>query len=111
MATSKAGREDHLAISQIDRLIHEPSRFIIMAHLYVVESADFLFLMRPTGLTWGNLSSHLSKLEAAGYLVQLVEAIDTRVGSGFSFIIKQKVQPNASILCEMSPAGINIRPH
>ena len=69
MATSKAGREDHLAISQIDRLIHEPSRFIIMAHLYVVESADFLFLMRPTGLTWGNLSSHLSKLEAAGYVV------------------------------------------
>ena len=39
-----------------------------MAHLYVVESADFLFLMRQTELTWGNLSSHLSKLEAAGYV-------------------------------------------
>jgi DNA-binding MarR family transcriptional regulator len=39
-----------------------------MAHLYVVESADFLFLMRQTQLTFGNLSSHLSKLEAADYV-------------------------------------------
>jgi len=52
----------------IDRLIHEPSRLTIMAHLYVVESADFLFLVRQTGMTWGNLSVHISKLEAAGYL-------------------------------------------
>ncbi|MEJ2148942.1 MAG: transcriptional regulator [Chloroflexota bacterium] len=36
--------------------------------LYVVESADFTFLMRQTGLTWGNLSSHMSKLEEAGYI-------------------------------------------
>ena len=41
---------------------------MIMSYLYVVESADFLFLMRQTGLSWGNLSSHLSKLEAAGYI-------------------------------------------
>ncbi|UCE39689.1 MAG: transcriptional regulator [Thermoplasmata archaeon] len=39
-----------------------------MANLYVVESADFLFLMRQTGLTFGNLSSHLSKLEKAEYV-------------------------------------------
>jgi len=41
---------------------------MIMAYLYVVESADFLFLIRQTGLTWGNLSVHLSKLETAGYV-------------------------------------------
>ena len=52
----------------VDRLIHEPARFDIMAHLYVVDSADFLFLQRQTGMTWGNLSSHLSKLEDAGYV-------------------------------------------
>jgi len=52
----------------IDKLIHEPARFMLMANLYVVESGDFLFLMRQTGLTKGNLSSHMSKLEAAGYL-------------------------------------------
>jgi DNA-binding MarR family transcriptional regulator len=41
---------------------------VILSHLYVVESADFLFLKRQTGLTSGNLSSHLSKLEEAGYV-------------------------------------------
>ena len=52
----------------IDRIIHEPARLLITAHLYVVESADYVFLMQNTGLTWGNLSSHLSKLEGAGYV-------------------------------------------
>ncbi len=54
--------------SSIDKLIHEPARLNIMTHLYVVESADFLFMMRQTGLTFGNLSAHLSKLEEAGYI-------------------------------------------
>jgi DNA-binding MarR family transcriptional regulator len=52
----------------IDRLIHEPARLTIISYLYMVESADFLFLLRQTGLTRGNLSSHLSKLETAGYV-------------------------------------------
>jgi DNA-binding MarR family transcriptional regulator len=69
MTTDRAGPEDPVPLINIDRLVHEPARFTIMAHLYVVESADFIFLMRQTGLTWGNLSSHLSKLEAAGYVV------------------------------------------
>ncbi|MBN2030625.1 transcriptional regulator [bacterium] len=56
------------SLGEIDRLIHEPARLMIIAYLYVVESADFLFIMRQTGLTKGNLSSHLSKLEAAEYI-------------------------------------------
>jgi DNA-binding MarR family transcriptional regulator len=52
----------------IDKLIHEPARLTIMAYLYVVESADLTFLNRQTGLTWGNLSSHISKLEEGGYV-------------------------------------------
>ena len=55
-------------LSDIDRIIHEPARLLILAYLFVVESADFLFLMNQTGLTRGNLSSHLSKLEDAGYI-------------------------------------------
>ncbi len=55
-------------IAGIDRLIHEPARLMILAVLYVIDSADFLFLMRQTGLTRGNLSSHMSKLEDAGYI-------------------------------------------
>ncbi len=53
---------------ELDRLIHEPARLSIMSYLYVLESADFLFLLSQTGLTKGNLSSHLSKLENAGYV-------------------------------------------
>ncbi len=56
------------SLEDIDRLIHEPARLMILTHLYVVESADFLFLKHQTGLTWGNLSSHIDKLEAAGYV-------------------------------------------
>ena len=56
------------SVKDIDKLIHEPARLMIMSYLYVVESADFLFLMRQTGLTFGNLSSHMTKLENAGYL-------------------------------------------
>ena len=67
--TGKGGAsKDAPAVPSIDKLIHEPARLAIMANLYVVESADFLFLMRRTDLTFGNLSSHLSKLEAEDYV-------------------------------------------
>ena len=59
---------DVQSIADIDRMVHEPARLMILAVLSIVESADFLYLMRQTGLTRGNLSSHLSKLEVAGYL-------------------------------------------
>ena len=52
----------------IDKVIHEPARMMIVSYLSVVESADFLFVQSHTGLTAGNLSSHLSKLETAGYV-------------------------------------------
>jgi DNA-binding MarR family transcriptional regulator len=54
--------------SELDPLIHAPSRLNIVTNLYVVESADFIFLRNITGLTWGNLSAHMSKLEDAGYV-------------------------------------------
>ena len=68
MSAAEAVSEDLQTIVDIDRMVHEPARLMILALLYVVESADFLFVMRQTGLTWGNLSSHLSKLEEAGYV-------------------------------------------
>jgi len=40
-----------------------------MMHLYVVQNADYLFLQKQTGLTCGNLSSHLTRLEEAGYVL------------------------------------------
>lgn len=56
------------SLTGVDRLIHEPSRSVILAVLSVVKRADFLYLQRETGLTKGNLTVHLSKLEAAGYI-------------------------------------------
>jgi DNA-binding transcriptional ArsR family regulator len=67
MSTSEL-QEGLQPITELDRVVHEPARLAILALLYVVESADFLFVMRQTGLTRGNLSSHLSKLEEAGYI-------------------------------------------
>jgi DNA-binding MarR family transcriptional regulator len=55
-------------LADIDQVIHAPARLMVLTYLYVVESADYVFLVRLTGLTWGNLSTHLTKLEEAGYI-------------------------------------------
>ena len=63
-------------LAEIDKLIHEPARLMILATLQAVESADFLFVERQTGLTRGNLSSHMGKLEVAGYIEIKKEFVD-----------------------------------
>lgn len=68
MAKQEIDKESLQPLAEIDRVIHEPARLLLVAILSVVESADFLFLMNQSQLTRGNLSSHLSKLEAAGYV-------------------------------------------
>ncbi len=62
-----AGPEPH-PLADLDQVIHAPARLMILSYLFVVESADYVFLMRLTGLTWGNLATHLGKLEEAGYV-------------------------------------------
>jgi len=55
-------------LADLDPVIHAQARLAILSYLYVLESADYVFLMRMTGLTWGNLATHLGKLEEAGYV-------------------------------------------
>jgi len=55
-------------LAEIDQVIHSPARLMVLTYLYVVERADYVYLVRLTGLSWGNLSTHLSKLEEAGYI-------------------------------------------
>jgi DNA-binding MarR family transcriptional regulator len=55
-------------LAELDRVIHEPGRLMIVSILFLRKEADFLYLMRETGLTKGNLSSHLATLEKAGYV-------------------------------------------
>jgi DNA-binding HxlR family transcriptional regulator len=56
------------AISELDRVIHEPGRLMIVALLAAVKECDFLYLLHETELNKGNLSSHLARLEEAGYV-------------------------------------------
>jgi len=55
-------------LAEVDRVVHEPARLMILMVLYGVESADFTFLINATELTWGNLSSHVTKLEEVEYV-------------------------------------------
>jgi DNA-binding transcriptional ArsR family regulator len=55
-------------IADLDRVIHEPGRLMIVALLFAVERADFLYMQHETDMNKGTLSSHLSKLEEAGYI-------------------------------------------
>ena len=76
-------------LASLDRRVHDPARLAILTALSACERADFLFLLRITGLTKGNLSSHLSKLEEAG----LVE------------IEKRFVEKKTQTLVRLSDAG------
>ncbi|MGB7538067.1 MAG: transcriptional regulator [Anaerolineales bacterium] len=65
-------------LAGLDRLIHEPARLAILTALASCKSADFLFLQRLTGLSGGNLSSHVAKLEEAGLVNVEKQFIDKR---------------------------------
>jgi len=68
MPNEKPAQKDAYPAERIDRIIHSPARLKIMTVLSAVVTADFLFVMHHTGLTRGNLSSHMTKLENAGYI-------------------------------------------
>jgi DNA-binding MarR family transcriptional regulator len=69
MAPAEPDAEVLRRLANLDPLLHAPARLAVMTYLYVVDSADYIFLMRLTGLTWGNLATHLKKLEEAGYVM------------------------------------------
>ena len=76
---SATKKDVHLPnVEEVDKIIHESARLIIMSYLYLVESADFLFIMQQSGLSFGNLSSHMKKLEEAGYIEVIKEFVDRR---------------------------------
>ncbi|MCL4487911.1 MAG: transcriptional regulator [Chloroflexi bacterium] len=90
MKTEPAAKPvDAQSLLEVDRIIHEPARLAIVAVLAACESADFVYLRNITGMTQGNLSVHLTKLEDAGYV-----AVEKR------FVGKK---PNT--LCRLTPKG------
>jgi DNA-binding MarR family transcriptional regulator len=81
--------EEFKAIPHLDRMVHEPARLAIIAVLSACESADFAYLANATGLTKGNLSAQLSKLEEAGYVS----------------IVKRFKGKYPNTLCSLTPSG------
>jgi DNA-binding MarR family transcriptional regulator len=65
-------------LAGLDKLLHEPARLSIMSALAACQSADFLALQRLTGMTGGNLSVHLSKLEEAKLIMLEKQFVDKR---------------------------------
>jgi DNA-binding transcriptional ArsR family regulator len=61
------------SLLDLDRIVHEPARLAILMILARASEVEFKFLEAATGLTKGNLSSHVAKLETAGY-VEVVKA-------------------------------------
>jgi DNA-binding MarR family transcriptional regulator len=72
----KQSLPDLKPIEEIDPAIHAPSRLMILAYLAAIESADFTFLLKQTRLTRGNLATHISRLEEAGYVEVKKEFVD-----------------------------------
>jgi len=76
MPAPEPERQELQPLAEIDRVIHEPARLAILGLLAGLESADFLFVQNQTGLTGGNLSSHMTRLEEAGYVAVTKEFVD-----------------------------------
>lgn len=62
--------DKNLNLGKIDDVIHGRLRLGVMAYLSAVNPASFPELLKKTGASNGNLSTHLTKLEAANYIKQ-----------------------------------------
>jgi DNA-binding MarR family transcriptional regulator len=78
MSYHKAEDLDISKVANLDKVIHEPGRLAILVYLSMVEHADFLFMQNVTGLTKGNFSAHMRKLEQAGYIEIIKEFVENK---------------------------------
>jgi DNA-binding transcriptional ArsR family regulator len=75
-------------IPEIDAFLHEPARLRVLAFLAMVDAADFMYLLRQTGLSRGNLSVQMSKLEEAGLVDATKREVDGRLRTTFALTSK-----------------------
>jgi predicted ArsR family transcriptional regulator len=97
-------------VEAIDKLVHEPARLLLMAHLYVVDQADFVFLLNQTGLTAGNVSSHMRKLLEAGYVDVEKAFVENRPQTSYNLTREGRrafgsYRGNLAGILEMLPGG------
>jgi len=77
----KINNHDINGVLEIDRIVHEPARLLILSYLSAVEYCDFIFLIKHTSFTKGNLSSHLRKLEDHGYVDVEKKIVDRKMNT------------------------------
>lgn len=71
-------------VPSLDRLVHEPARLAILSMLSGVDEVDFNYLLTALGLSRGNLSSHMTKLAEAGYVVVVKRFIGATPNTAYS---------------------------
>jgi len=71
-------------VPAIDSFLHEPARLRVLVFLGMVESADFMYLLRQTGLSRGNLSVQMRRLEAAGLVEAAKREVDGRLRTTYA---------------------------
>jgi DNA-binding MarR family transcriptional regulator len=76
------------ALPEIDGFIHEPARLRVLAFLAMVDAADFMYLLRQTGLSRGNLSVQTTRLEEAGLIEAARREVDGRLRTAFSLTVE-----------------------
>ena len=76
-ATTDSPGDVSSTVAALNRTVHEPARLAILSVLRACDAADFVFLRTATGLTAGNLSVQLSRLEEAG-LIELEKTVEQR---------------------------------
>lgn len=72
------------AVPRIDPFVHEPARLRVLAYLAMVEAADFMYLLRQTELSRGNLSVQTTRLEEAGLIEATKREVDGRLRTAFA---------------------------
>lgn len=75
-------------VPEIDGFVHEPARLRVLVFLALVEAADFMYLLRQTDMSRGNLSVQTSRLEAAGLIQGSKREVDGRLRTAFSLTSK-----------------------
>jgi DNA-binding MarR family transcriptional regulator len=71
-------------LPEVDSFLHEPARLRVLVFLAMVEAADFMYLLRQTGLSRGNLSVQATRLEEAGLVRASKREVDGRLRTAFS---------------------------
>ncbi len=71
-------------VPEVDGFLHEPARLRVLVFLAMVDAADFMYLLRQTGLTRGNLSVQMKRLESAGLVEASKREVDGRLRTAYA---------------------------